>query len=96
MKKYANQHLLTYDHLFLNEEQIIKNNIFNENFYKIRESNKIANHLDMVENKLLDKMKSIKKDEQKKMEKLIKAGELDHDIKIASDIINDKKKLLYL
>ena len=29
------------------------------------------------------------------MEKLIEAGELDHDIMIASDIINDKKKLLY-
>ena len=55
-----NQHLLTYDHIFLNEEQIIKNNIFNENFYKIRESNKIATHLDMVETKLIDKIKEIK------------------------------------
>lgn len=92
MKKYSNQRLVNQDGIYLNEEELIKSNIANENFYRVRETDKIVNHMDLIENKLLDKMKSIKKADRYRREELMRSGRLHSDSMDPSEVLKAQRQ----
>lgn len=91
LRKYSNKRLVHQDAIFLNEEATVKSNIVTENFYRIRETDNIVNNVDLVETKLVNVMRNIKKADRSRRQQMLKSGLLHCDSRDPSEVIRARR-----